>query len=121
MILDSLSFLSLFATHFATLYLQLTLVIPPFPLHLFLFRLINSAKTLFGKPIQFLTGRAYLAVTIVYTSTYITANGIMTYSELNEYSPSYTNKLKLGLTSSVNIGLGKLQLSSSSTLLNVYR
>jgi len=65
--------------------------------------LAQSMKSMLTQPHKFFGGRAYIAVAIVYTGTYITANITTTWCERNSKDPKV---YKLAFTSAVNIGLG---------------
>jgi hypothetical protein len=66
----------------------------------------KNLKTLFFTPRKFLTKPTFAAVCIVYSSTYIAANTISTYCELNNFDVYYP---KLLGTTAVNMGLGILK------------
>lgn len=61
---------------------------------------------MFTQPKTFFGGKAYLAVAVVYSGTYITANSIMTWTEKRESDHKNDAYIKLAGTSAVNIGLG---------------
>ena len=66
----------------------------------------NNFKSMFFTPIKFFTKPTFGAVCIVYSATYIAANTITTYCEINNHD-SYYPKL-LG-TTAVNMGFGILK------------
>lgn len=63
----------------------------------------SSIHTMVTSPRQFFGGRAYVAVALVYSATYIAANATISVCERNRTDPTYW---KLALTSAVNMGAG---------------
>lgn len=65
--------------------------------------LLGNCKLLLKSPKTFLGNKAYLAVAIVYSGTYLTANTVMTLCEHHRKDPTY---FKLFSVAAVNMGLG---------------
>ncbi len=65
--------------------------------------LLGNCKLLFTSPSKFLGNRAYLAVAIVYSGTYLTANTVVTLCEHHRKDPTL---FKLFSVAGVNMALG---------------